>query len=109
MDQLEDEDDVTPQVIAPTLAVVSEQETMEFFSEGLKQAASAAMELSVAQSHPIWEDISALCLEMRKIGIDLSQAKPLSRFDALAFLDKKEKVMIKNLEEKSPSKKFIIH
>ena len=56
--------DIRPEDLVKS--VVTEKESIEFMSEGLKQAASAARELAVAQNHPIWADIALLLMELRE-------------------------------------------
>lgn len=72
------------------MSYVSKVETMEFFKEGLRQAASAAIQLAAAQNHPIWADIATLCQELEYKGLVLSNAKALSRQDRLVIVDKRE-------------------
>lgn len=77
---------------------INDRETIEFFNEGLKQAASAARQLAKAQNHPIWHDISTLCDEIHNTGIGLSQARSLGRQKTLKILDHRETVMAKKLD-----------
>lgn len=90
-----------------SLTRITEKETMEFFSEGLKQAESAARQLGILQNHFIWHDISSLLQSLRSHGIKLARSKPLTRSNVLSMLDIRQKRMAGDLDGKRP-KKFII-
>lgn len=85
--------------------VVSEKETIEYFSEGLKQAASAARELAIAQNHPVWADIALLCMEIRLCGLKMATDKSLGRQKMLQLLDDRETIMPKTLADSRPPQK----
>ena len=87
---------------------ISEQQTLEYFSEGLKQAASAAKQLALAQNAPIWARIAITCMDLRLAGLKLAHAKSISRQKTLQILDDREKIMSYKLEEGRP-KKFIMN
>lgn len=91
-----------------TLTRITEKETFEFFSEGLRQSASAASQLAELQKHAIWEDISTLLMQLHNNGIEMYKSKPLARFDVLGMLDKRQTVMSDKLENQRP-KKFILN
>ena len=80
-------------------SIVTTKETIEFFSEGLRQAASAARQLAKAQNHPIWMDISCLLDELHNSGVELSRKKSLGRQKTLQILDRYETTMSDKLEE----------
>jgi len=86
---------------------ITEKETIEFFSEGLKQAASAAKDLAVEQNHPIWGQIALACSELRLYGIQLANGKYIGRQKALQILDLREKKMSDNLEKSRPQKLIV--
>lgn len=92
-------------------SIVSEKETIEYFSEGLKQAASAARELAIAQNHQVWADIAILCMELRLYGIKLASEKALTRQKTLQILDHRENVMSKGLDDKRilEKQKILLH
>ena len=92
---------------------VSEKESMEFLSEGLKKASSAARQLAAAQNHPIWADISKMLEEMQRSCIDLARSKALSRTQTLKILDHRETLMSNALDKtraaSEPKKKFLMN
>lgn len=90
-----------------SLARITERETFEFFSEGLRQSASAASQLAELQKHAIWEDISSLLMELHNNGVEMYKSKPLSRFDVLQMLDTRQNVMSDKLEDTRPKKFFL--
>ena len=91
-----------------SLTPITERETFEFFVEGLRQASSAAMQMSRLQNHPIWADVSELLDEIHNHGVSLWKSKPLSRFEVLKMIDVKQSKSSDNLEKTRP-KKFIIN
>lgn len=92
-------------------SIVTEKESIEFMSEGLKQAASAARELAVAQNHPIWADIALLCMELRVHGLQLANGKSIGRQKTLQIMDNYETMMSKKLDEvrPQPKPKFLLN
>lgn len=78
---------------------VTERETVEFFHEGLCQAAGAARQLAILQQHEIWSDVSKLLDEIHNNGMKMILAKPLSRTDVLSMLDKRESRTLENLDK----------
>lgn len=86
-------------------SVVTEKESIEFMSEGLKQAASAARELAIAQNHPIWQDIALILMELRLHGIQIATGKSLGRQKTLQVLDQYETIMSNKLDEGRPQQK----
>jgi hypothetical protein len=88
-----------------TSGYITEKETLEFFSEGLKQAASAARQLASAQSHEIWKDISLLLDELHNNGIQMACAKSLGRQKTLQILNHRETIMNKKLDDKRAAAK----
>jgi len=90
------------------VTAISEVETMEFFSEGLKQAASAAQQLALAQNNAIWVRIALTCMNIRIAGLKLANAKAMGRQATLQMLDRYEEATSDKLEESRP-KKFLIN
>lgn len=92
-------------------SIITEKESIEFMSEGLKQAASAARELAVAQNHPIWVDIALLLMELRVHGLQIANGKSLGRQKTLQMLDDHETIMSKKLDEgrPQPKPKFLLN
>ena len=90
------------------VTAITEKETLEFFSEGLKQAASAAQQLAIAQNHSIWARIALTCMNIRLVGLKLASAKSLNRQTTLQILDRYEDVTSDKLEENRP-KKFLVN
>jgi len=93
-----------------SLTRISERETLEFFNEGLKEAASAARQLGLAQEHPIWTDISTLCDHIRSQGIQLFTSRGLSWTETLKILDDRQNMTSGVLDAKrKPAKKFLLN
>ena len=90
------------------LSRVSEKESMQYFSEGLRQAASAANALAHAQRHPIWFDIEKLLSELHNQGVMLSRAKSLTRMETLNILDARQKANSGTLNEHRETKSKLI-
>jgi len=90
-----------------SLTPITERETFEFFVEGLRQASSAAMQMSRLQNHPIWADVSELLDEIHNHGVSLWKSKPMSRFDVLQMIDGKQKKSVAALDESRPQKLII--
>ena len=88
---------------------IEPKETMEYFSEGLRQAADAARRLADSQSHEIWKDISLLLNELHNTGVKLSRSKSLGRQKTLQILDNRETVMNKKLDDKRVKPKFLMN
>jgi hypothetical protein len=76
-----------------SLTLITEKEVSEFFNHGLKQAADAAKKLGIAQSHEIWTDIAALCGNIRRQGMQMFNAKALTRIEVLKLCDSRQTVM----------------
>lgn len=93
-----------------SLTLISERETFEFLTEGLRQASSAAAQLGELQRHQIWSDISSLLLELHNNAVDLHKSKPISRFDALRLIDNRQKQSSDKLDAKRPATpKFLMN
>jgi len=86
---------------------ITEKEVLEYLSEGLLKAASAAKELAVKEDSRIWAQIALTCANIRLLGMQLAHAKALSRNQTLQMLDRYEDQMDAKLEEKRPSKLLI--
>lgn len=92
-------------------SIVTEKESIEFMSEGLKQAASAARELAIAQNHPIWADISLILMELRMHGLQIANGKSLGRQKTLQIIDRHETMMSSKLDDSrpQPTPKFLLN
>jgi hypothetical protein len=93
------------------LSVITEKETMEFFTQGLRKAASAAKELAKLQENFIWADISILLNELHNSGVTLATSKALKRTEVLTMIGDRQKTLEKqtNASRVPSSKKFIIN
>ena len=76
---------------------MSLQESMERFSEGVKKAASRCRELGDAQKNRNWYKIAFNLEKLLSSGTEMYKSKAISRNDALAILDMREKTMNKDL------------
>lgn len=90
-------------------SVISEKESLEFFNEGLKKAASCAMEMAAFQSHPIWRDIATLLNELRQKGMMMANSKAMSRQDVLLNLDRRQGIVGEKADAAANKGKFIIN
>ena len=92
-----------------TLTAINEYEIQEMFNEGLKQAADYAKRMGIVQEHPIWTDIATLCTHIRKQGMQMFNARAISRVETLKLCDDRQKMTNAVLENKrTPKKRFIM-
>lgn len=70
---------------------MSEKDSKERFTEGLKKAASRAREIAKATRNPVWTQIAFTLDEIRRNGTKLMAMSALNRFDVLKMLDVREK------------------
>lgn len=73
------------------MSEMSEKESKERFTEGLKKAASRAREIAKITGSPMWTQIAYTVDEIRRSGGKLMQMSALTRFDVLSMLDHREK------------------
>lgn len=73
------------------LAIVTEQEAIQYMLEGMRQAASRARQMGRAQQHPIWLDVGVLLDELHNHAKKLSESKPMGRQTLLHSLEVREK------------------
>lgn len=69
------------------LSACSEQETIQFLSESLKQGADIARQLARLQGKQKWFQIAQLLEKIHHKGMEMANAKALSRIDTLVLLD----------------------
>jgi hypothetical protein len=86
---------------------ITEKEVLEYLSEGLLKAASAAKELAIKEDSRVWAQIALTCANIRLMGLQLAHSRALSRQRTLEMLDQYEDQMDARLEEKRPPKLLI--
>lgn len=69
------------------MSEMQKHESIERFSEGLKQAADRARMLGIAQKQPLWTQIATSLEQMRSNGMVIYSQKALTRQQALGMLD----------------------
>ena len=77
---------------------VPEKESNEFILEGLKQASSAATQLSRVQKSEVWHDISKLLDEIHNKCSDLYRRRSFSRTEILQQLNEREALIKREVE-----------
>lgn len=75
---------------------LNETEVIERFKEGLLRSAARARELAVVQKSKSWLDVAVMLDQLRENGVEIYNAKPLTRQQVLDALDRREKTMVIN-------------
>ena len=70
------------------MSMMTSHETMERFEHGLKKAASLCRQIAKARRSKAWLLLAAELDRMRDNGERLYNSRPLSRGDALGFVNK---------------------
>lgn len=88
-----------PKFIKP-LSHCTEQETISFLMESLRQAADIARQMAKAQGKNKWNLVATLLDKIHYKSKSLSTARSLNRTDTLFLLDQENRKMIAEEEKK---------